>query len=290
MLELDLNKVINKIKRENYKKVLIQVPEGLKTKVVKIAEEIERETKARVFISAEPCYGSCDLPLEEASVLKVDAIVHIGHSDFGVKTKIPVFYVPVYFDLKIPERLKKEISKIKEKKLSIYSSEPFRKVLDDLEKFLLKVGKEVIEKKIILGCSEIEQKGEANVFVGSGKFHPLALHGKTYFLNLEKNKLEDMTEEIEREEMKKQARISKFKEAKKIGILISTKPGQFYKDYEKIKEKLEKEGKEAEIVIMDEIKNEKLIDLDFDAYLNTACPRILDNHFDKLIVNLKDLF
>ncbi len=289
-MELNLKSVIKKIKEENYKRILLQVPEGLKTEVVKISDKLEKETKTEGFISGEPCYGACDLPLEEAELLKAEVIVHIGHADFGVKTKIPVIYIPVYFNLKLSKELKQEIKKIKEKKLCIYSSEPFRKILCELEKSLLEIGKEVVNKQIILGCSEINQKSEANIFIGSGKFHPFTLKEKTYFLDLEKNKLEELTREIKKEEMKKQARILKFREAKKIGILVSTKPGQFYRDYEKIKKKLENEGKEAKVLILDEITNEKLIGLDFDCYLNTACPRVLDNHFDKPIINLKDIY
>ena len=33
----------------------------------------------------------------------------------------------------------------------------------------------------------------------------------------------------------------------------------------------------------------RLMHLDFDVYVNTACPRILDNPFDKPVVNLRDL-
>ncbi|MCK4429352.1 MAG: diphthamide biosynthesis enzyme Dph2, partial [Candidatus Aenigmarchaeota archaeon] len=278
-----------KIKDKKYNRILVQVPEGLKMQVVEIANGIKKEIKAEVFISGEPCYGACDLPLVEAEFLKCDAIIHFGHADFGVKTKIPIIYSPIYFDAILSDKSKEELKKIKEEKLSVYSSEPFRKILDETEEYLSGAGKKVVDKKVILGCSETKQKGEANIFIGSGKFHPLALKGKTYFLNLEKNKLEDLTDKIRNEEMKKQARISKFMEAKKIGILISTKPGQFYRDYEKLKNKLEKEGKEVKILILDEIRNEKLMGLDFDCYLNTACPRILDNEFDKLIVNLRDI-
>ncbi len=286
---IEIDKVIKKIKEEDYKRILIQVPEGLKTEVVKIADKIEKQTKAQVFISVEPCYGACDLPLEEARILRSDLIVHLGHSDFGVKTEIPIIYIPVYFDLKIPEKVKKEISEIKEENLAIYSSEPFKKVLDDLENYLLRIGKKIVSKKIILGCSEVKNSAEANIFVGSGKFYPLVLRGKTYFLDLEKNRLEDLTAEIKKEEMKKKARILKFEEAKKVGILVSVKPGQFYKDYEIIKKKIEREGKEGKILVLDEITNEKLSGFSFDAYLNTACPRILDNNFGKPIINLKDL-
>ena len=286
---IPLKELIEKINRKKYKRIMIQVPEGLKTQVVEISSEIKKDTKVEVFISAEPCYGACDLPLIEAELTDCDVIIHFGHSDFGVKTEIPVIYFPIYFDSFLSDKLKEELKKVKEEKVSVYSSEPFRKILNELEKYLLEIGKEVGEKKIILGCSKIKQKGEANIFVGSGKFHPLALKGDTYLLDVENQKLIDLTNAIRKEEMKKHARLLKLEEAKKVGILISTKPGQFYKDYKKLEKKLEKEGKETEILMFDEITNEKLMGLDFDVYLNTACPRILDNKFSKPIVNLVDL-
>ncbi len=285
----EISEVIREIKSKDYKKILVQVPEGLKTEVSRIASKIEKECCVDVFIAAEPCYGACDLPLEETKFLDCDVIVHFGHSDFGVKTKIPVIYKPVWISAELTEELKKEIEKIEEKKIGIYSSEPFRKLLDLFGDYLENTGKKIVEKKIILGCSEFEPLGELNIFIGSGKFHPLALKGKTYFLNLEKNKLEDLSEELRKEEMKKMARISKFEDAKKVGILVSTKPGQFYKDYKQLEEEFRKQGKETRILIFDMITNEKLMGLDFDVYVNTACPRILDNPFDKPVVNLRDL-
>jgi 2-(3-amino-3-carboxypropyl)histidine synthase len=106
---------------------------------------------------------------------------------------------------------------------------------------------------------------------------------------LEKGKLTDLSPEIKREEMKKAARLEKLKDAKRVGILLSKKRGQFYPEFEKLKARLEKEGKSVEVLIFDEITNDKLLGLDFDAYLNTACPRILDNHFDKPVINLRDI-
>ncbi len=285
----EISGVIEEIKSKDYKRILIQVPEGLKTEVKEIADKIEKECDVDVFIAAEPCYGACDLPLEETKFLDCDVIVHFGHYDFGVKTRIPVIYVPVEIDAELTEELKKEIEKIKEKKISIYSSEPFRKLLDLFGDYLEDIGKEVVNKKIILGCSEYEPVGELNLFIGSGKFHPLALKGKTYFLNLEKNRFEDLSGEIMKEEMKKAAKVSKFKNAKKVGILVSTKPGQFYKNYKQLEDKFRKQGKKTRILIFDMITNEKLMGLDYDVYVNTACPRILDNPFDKPVVNLRDL-
>jgi 2-(3-amino-3-carboxypropyl)histidine synthase len=281
--------LLSKIKTSPYKRLLIQAPEGLKTEITQIAREIEKETGARVFIWSEPCYGACDIPIEAAKMLKVDAIIHFGHLDFGVKSEIPIIYFPIEYDLKIPPALKKEISGLKEKKVAVFSSIQFRKALDELEEILKESGKTVIEKKIILGCSDIKTSAEANLFIGSGKFHPKALKGTVYQLDLEKGKLVDLSPEIRLEEMKKMARLEKLKGSKRVGILLSKKRGQFYPDFEKLKEKIESMGKETEILIFDEITNDKLLGLDFDAYINTACPRILDNHFDRPVINVRDL-
>ena len=61
MHELEIVKVIEKIKDLNAKKVGLQFPEGLKVHATKIARQIEKETGALVIISADPCYGACDV-------------------------------------------------------------------------------------------------------------------------------------------------------------------------------------------------------------------------------------
>jgi len=286
---LDLKNLLSEIKKSGYKRLLLQAPEGLKTEVSRIAREIEKETGARVFIWAEPCYGACNPPIEAAKMLKVEAIIHLGHSDFGVKSEIPLIYFPIEYDLKISSTLKKEISRLNEKKVAIFSSVQFKKALDELEEILKESGKTVIEKKIILGCSDIKTSAEVSLFIGSGKFHPKALRGTVYQIDLEKGKLVDLSQDIKREEMKRFARLEKLKTAKKVGILLSKKRGQFYPDFEKLKVKLEAMGKETEILIFDEITNDKLLGLDIDAYINTACPRILDNHFDRPVINVRDI-
>ncbi len=51
--DYELDKVIGNINRSHAKKVLIQLPDGLKIDATEIADEIEKATKAEVFIWAE---------------------------------------------------------------------------------------------------------------------------------------------------------------------------------------------------------------------------------------------
>lgn len=77
---LELNKVINEIKKQKAKTVCIQLPDGLKPRAKEIKEKIEKETKADVLIWANSCFGACDVPNLEN--LNVDLLIQFGHSKF----------------------------------------------------------------------------------------------------------------------------------------------------------------------------------------------------------------
>lgn len=76
---LELEKIIKKIKKEKANRVLIQLPEALKPKAIEIANKIEEKTKAKCIIWLGSCYGSCDLP-QGLEKLKIDLVIHFGHS------------------------------------------------------------------------------------------------------------------------------------------------------------------------------------------------------------------
>ncbi|MBN2368166.1 diphthamide synthesis protein [Candidatus Woesearchaeota archaeon] len=79
MYKLELDKVLEKIKKENAKSVCIQLPDGLKPKAEEIQKAIEANTESEVIIWGGSCYGSCDLPLE-VKRLGVDLLIHFGHA------------------------------------------------------------------------------------------------------------------------------------------------------------------------------------------------------------------
>lgn len=74
-VEVELERAIEKIKSEKSKTVLLQVPQGLKPKALKWADEISEKTPSQVFIWAGTCYGACDVPK-----VNVDLLVHVGHT------------------------------------------------------------------------------------------------------------------------------------------------------------------------------------------------------------------
>ena len=87
-IDLEIKKVIQVIKKKKAKTVLLQFPEGLKAKAIKIASEIEKKTKAKVFVWLNSCYGACDLPLLGFLEKKIDLVFSFGHSLWPFQTKV----------------------------------------------------------------------------------------------------------------------------------------------------------------------------------------------------------
>jgi len=111
------------------RRVYLQVPEGLKTKVQEIAGNLEKEG-LEVFVSCEPCFGACDIRDWEAKALGCDVILHVGHTDFGVKSKVPVVYEPYRIEYNIVPVLEKIEALFKEaEKDKTWAEHPGRQLL-----------------------------------------------------------------------------------------------------------------------------------------------------------------
>ncbi|MCD6215681.1 MAG: diphthamide biosynthesis enzyme Dph2 [Candidatus Aenigmarchaeota archaeon] len=296
MNEEHIEELISLIKKKNPKKVFLQLPEGLLSLATKIVDQLDKEKIAAV-ICAEPCYGACDLRDKEARQLGCDLLVNIGHNKFynNFPTAIDVLYYEWFIPLnikKIKDIINKEIGKIKEKNIGLATTIQHLPYLKNVATILEEKGKKVNIIGQLLGCwpDLSEESSESVLFVGSGSFHPLGSSKHVYLLDLERGEIKDLSDEQYLKEKKRLARIEKARDAKLFGILVSTKPGQTdIQSAEKIKKLLEDKNKKAFIVSADTITNEKLIGLKADAFINTACPRIIENKFEKPVINKEDV-
>ncbi|HIH39273.1 TPA: hypothetical protein HA219_00925 [Candidatus Woesearchaeota archaeon] len=84
--DLELDNVVELVKKEKAKVVCIQLPDGLKQKAKEVQDKIENNTKARVLIWGGSCFGACDLPrgLEKHGV---DLLIHFGHTYFNKRPR-----------------------------------------------------------------------------------------------------------------------------------------------------------------------------------------------------------
>ncbi|MBW3002919.1 2-(3-amino-3-carboxypropyl)histidine synthase subunit, partial [Candidatus Woesearchaeota archaeon] len=153
-----------------------------------------------------------------------------------------------------------------------------------------------------LGCSidKVEQEGDF-LYIGDGLFHPIAFminnkEKQVFVFNPFLDKIKKLEKDyIEKFELKLKENKEKYNKAKRIGILVTTKPGQeqLSKAIE-LKEKLKQKDKEPYIFICDTADFTQLINFNFiDCWVNTMCPRIAYDdtiNIEKPIVNLDHLY
>jgi 2-(3-amino-3-carboxypropyl)histidine synthase len=294
-----LGETLKLLKRKKARRVLIQVPEGLKTGVQRLANFLEKNG-FETLISIEPCFGACDLRDREAKALGCDTLLHLGHASMDVKAEVPVVYYeyPIEYDFIPVVRI--FLKQIKFRKICVVSTVQFLNALEKAVKFMEENGFEVYNGGKILGCDASGPKKHENVtecflFIGSGRFHPLGLQEKTdkpvLFLDIENRTLENLLEEKNKMEIRRKLRIEKARGMKSFGILVSTKPGQNkIRNAFDLKEKLKKTGRDVYILAGDYFTAEKLLGLKIDVLVNTSCPRIRDDYeqFNKIIFNPED--
>ena len=158
------------------------------------------------------------------------------------------------------------------------------------------IGSKAVVAGQILGCNvknaeKIKNKVDAFLYIGDGKFHPLAIALKINKPVYQYNPLNKEFKKISEEEInkiKKNKKISyvKFLHADNVGIIISTKPGQYYpiEKAEQLKKKYK--NKKFYTFICDNVDEREFENFNFiQAWVNTACPRIKG----KNIMNIEEI-
>jgi 2-(3-amino-3-carboxypropyl)histidine synthase len=185
-------------------------------------------------------------------------------------------------------------------KLGIITSVQFLEQLKNLKDDRFVFGGQV------LGCNvnsalKIKDHVDGFLFIGSGDFHPLgALYkiGKpVYVANPYTNEISLLDrKEFDNYDKKRKGLLKKYLMARKVGILVSIKPGQFHpRQYLDLKQKMEfikklrdkMKDKESYVFIGDNFDLNELENFrDIDIWVNTACPRIEW----KNLLNMEEVF
>ena len=290
MYDMDLDKVIRKINSKDARVVGLQFPEGLKMQAVKIARQIEAETDATVIISGDPCFGACDVS-DWKMKGSVDLIIHYGHTPLPLKYEIPTVFIEAFSNIDIKKDLEKCLEELKSySRIGLVTTTQHLHLLAETKDFLEDNGKEVIlgsspstRKGQVLGCNFSSIKDlevDVILFIGSGNFHPLGikLFSKAPVLALDpyNSEIRSMDEYADRILRIRFARITKAGTAKKWGIIVSSKEGQYRMSLAKeLKKILEDHGMEAYIILADNINPDILLPyMELEAFVVSACPRI----------------
>ena len=302
MYDLELDKVITKIQELEAKRVLLQLPDGMRPFAVQLVNGINGVTGAQVFLSGNSCYGACDISIDQARGLDVDLIVHYGHTQYVGDFEIPVLYLRASIDIDVDQLAEAVVPTLSEySRIGLATTVQHVHQIDEIKQKLQMKGVEgLIGGGIgttpldgqILGCSygtviAVKEEVDAYLYIGGGKFHPTGIvmsTGKPVVLanpyNGEVSKIseEDLMDVAKR----RMAAVNYAKNATVFGLLVSSKPGQSKLELaEDYASRLNESGKNAIIIYMDEVRPEHVNNYtEPEVLVNTACPRIAIDGID----------
>ena len=309
--DLEEERVKREILKLQAKSVLIQIPEGLKPEAPRIAKIVEK-LGALSIISADPCYGACDLATADAESLGVDLIIHYGHSKLLKYERVPTIYVEARSTVNVKEAVNEALPLIENwQKIGLTTTVQHIQTLDNIRETLLHAGKAVVIGDSgrlnyagqVLGCDYSNAKSiakdvEAFLFIGGGRFHALGVALSTFKPTIVADPYERRAYSVDKEAEKvikqRWASIEAAAKAKNFAVLIGLKPGQKrLEEALSVKRKLEEHEKTAYLFAIKEITPEVLMEFPtVEAYVNTACPRIsLDDamKFQKPVLTVNEV-
>jgi len=262
IFNLEEKRLKQEIMKRKARRILIQLPEGLKPYGSYLASIVEK-TGALAIVSADPCYGACDLATSEAESLNADLIVHYGHSKMAEgESKVKTLYIEAKAKSSVRDAVKKALPLLKDyKKVGLVTTVQHVHALNESREELLRAGK-IVEigdtghvkyAGQVTGCdlsnaNAIAKEVDAFLFVGGGRFHPIGVALATAKPTIVADTYEktDFTVEDEVNKILKQrwAQICQAKKAEKFGVLVGLKSGQRKLETAiKVKQKLEASGK-----------------------------------------------
>ena len=273
--------LIVKLKNRGSSRIALQFPEGLKRQAADLASDL-KSAGFGVIVSGDPCYGACDLALDTVTEGQADVLVHFGHAP--VDDRPGVIFEPwqVDFDVAVLEHA---LPLLREKTIGLVTTVQHAHLVPAMEAFLASHGydaraaggtKRTPLRGQVLGCSFAAAKATGAreiLFVGTGVFHPIGIALATKARVIALDPLAGTAQEVSAESLlrRRSAVIANARGARSFGIILSTKSGQ---ERRELAERLAGLAPGAVIVTLREVTPDQLLNLGFDCYVNTACPRI----------------
>lgn len=296
MYNLELPKVVEEIKRRGSTRVLLQLPDGMRPFALQLVRAIREATGAQVFLSGDSCYGACDLASRQARELGADLLVHYGHSAMVEDSEVPVLYVHAEVDVDVRRLVEESLPHLGEyRRVGVVTTVQH---VHQVHEVALELERRGVEARVgegddkapnagqVLGCHygaalRVAEDVDAFLYVGGGRFHPLGLALSTGKPVVVADPYGGSVTALGAEALmgfakRRMAGIVAARDAKAVGILMSSKPGQAALEVaEGLERRFRDRGVEAAIFYLDEVRAEHLNNYsEPQAFIVTACPRI----------------
>lgn len=167
----------------------------------------------------------------------------------------------------------------------------YKKLAWNVKEELAKSGFKISGFEQVLGCSRLKPK-ENILLIGGGKFHALNLlnYAKSVIVFNGEQVIELGLKDRAEIEKSRKAKITQFLHANNMGLIVSTKHGQFNLKEAVCKEKeLEAKfpGKKFCIFLVETLQPGELENFPIDFWINFSCPGI--EHDSKKVINIDTL-
>ncbi|RLG33733.1 diphthamide biosynthesis enzyme Dph2 [Methanosarcinales archaeon] len=292
---IDIEGIINIIRERGVRSVGLQLPAGLMRQGRLISKEVQNQCNIPVIIAGKGCYGSCDIDTELLGM--VDILFHFGHSGSDRENLI---FVEVQSTLDVSPAIESAIEYLEGDKIAVVTTIQHIDQLDRAKTILERAKKEVMIRMgsgdginypgQVLGCnaSAVDPRCDEVLFIGTGLFHPggIALICKKKVVAVDP--YTERVEVIDPESLirRRWAILAGAIDADVFGVILSAKSGQYNKELaDKILKAAADHKIEAHLILLDEITEDALINLGMDVYINTACPRLVDDMEQVTLLN-----
>ena len=292
-MKLQTDTIIGKLRQIGAKKVMIQVPDGLKPAVFDLFNALSKEFG--IIISSDPFFGACDVG-DSVLYKDVDCILQLGHSEIpNINYPKPVVFVE-YKEEKIPKIRESLFGELEDKgirRIGLLFSIQYVEAAHRVKSVLQKMGFDVLIGKNdgrlkypgqVLGCNystghSIQKDVDCFLLVSTGIFHglgaQLALPKDVYLLDLNDLTVRNLAPETDRVIRKRYASIERAMSSRKICIVVDTKIGQKREKLAKVLvEQARKADLEPVLIYSNNASPTDYENMRCDAVVFTGCPRV----------------
>ncbi|KAK9476981.1 putative diphthamide synthesis protein-domain-containing protein [Lipomyces japonicus] len=302
--DFEIHKCVWNIKRHGFKKIALQLPEGLLIFACLISDILERFCTVDVLIMGDVTYGACCIDDYTAKTLGCDLLIHYAHSCLIPVdvTEIKVLYVFVSIginDQHLAATIKQNFNQGSHVTLvgtiqfngALHAARRLIESANDGNGITVDVPQIApLSRGEVLGCTapRLDPKlfssangGGGIVYVGDGRFHleaAMIQNPGVPAYRYDPYSRKFTREEYEHAEMLKVRRdaIDTARHARRVAIVLGTLGRQGnYNTLSKIKSYLQAAGIEQTLILLSEIFPQKLAEFEHvDAFVQVACPRL----------------
>ncbi|MCX8208515.1 MAG: diphthamide biosynthesis enzyme Dph2 [Sulfolobales archaeon] len=290
--ELDMGRVVRAVLESRARRILVQLPEGLKRHYPALLKCIKERVglDVEVYLDASPAYGSCLIDLESTG--SYDLVLHVGHDPYPYATysSSKIVFLDLEYVGSEPEstisKLKRFLRSASAVRVAIVTTNQHKKLSKMIRSELESDGFSVVAgPAVVLGCYVPLDMGiaaDAIVVVAGGFFHAIgvgmvARNSLVVRVDPYTRDVSDVSREVYRFTSRRLKKMAEALEARSWGILVGT-AGQ-YRPWlvGRLVRLLSERDLNYYLYVAPVLTAEVLRNLDspeVGAYVVTSCPRV----------------